>query len=192
MQSLAPLKRGDPVDETLTFSGRAIVEDMNYMRVLVGRLAVHEIARIFDEHGDQLLQRNIRRHLGHANRINQEIRQTLLAEDKADKFYFYNNGVTMVCDRFVYNAFAAIRLPGASEEPPSRQWRPDLQDHPADAARGRRLLRRHRLRHGAPLRNCRKALRDVVRDITKATNSQNAGRLARLAIQRRRPGKRWA
>ena len=74
------------------------------MRVLVGRLAVHEIARIFDEHGDQLPQRNIRRHLGHANRVNQEIRQNLLDDSKSDRFYSYNNGVAMVCDRFVYNA----------------------------------------------------------------------------------------
>ena len=58
------LKRGDKIDATLALSGRAIVEDMNYMRVFVGRLPIQQIARLFDDHGDQLLQRNIRRHLG--------------------------------------------------------------------------------------------------------------------------------
>ena len=55
--------------------------------------------------GDSLLQRNIRRYLGlHSNRVNRAIHETL-ASDKSDKFYFYNNGITVVCDKFDYNAF---------------------------------------------------------------------------------------
>ena len=99
------MQRGKRVDATLALSGKAIVEDMNYMRVLVGRLAVQEVGRLFDEYGERLLQRNIRRFLGHSNRINADIRDTLLDRDHADRFYFYNNGITVVCDRFDYNAF---------------------------------------------------------------------------------------
>ena len=100
------LQRSKQVDTTLTLSGQAIVEDMNYMRVLVGRVSVQEIQRLFNEHGDSLLERNIRRYLGlHTNRVNTAIHETLCAPDKSDKFYFYNNGITAVCDRFDYNAF---------------------------------------------------------------------------------------
>ncbi|MDR1685527.1 MAG: AIPR family protein [Desulfovibrio sp.] len=100
------LQRSKKVDTTLTLNGQAIVEDMNYMRVLVGRVSVHEIHRLFDEHGDKLLERNIRRYLGlHTNRVNTAIHQTLCDPQKSDKFYFYNNGITMVCDKFDYNAF---------------------------------------------------------------------------------------
>ena len=88
----------------LALSGQAVVEDMNFMRVMVGRVAVQEISRLFDVHGDSLLQRNIRRHLGRANRVNHEIRETLLDPAKADSFYVFNNGITMVCDRLAYNA----------------------------------------------------------------------------------------
>jgi hypothetical protein len=100
------LQRSKQVDATLTLSGQAIVEDMNYMRILVGRISVHEIHRLFDNHGDKLLERNIRRYLGlHTNRVNTAIHQTLCDPQKSDKFYFYNNGITVVCDKFDYNAF---------------------------------------------------------------------------------------
>ena len=98
------LRRGDKIDATLALSGQVIVEDMNFMRVMVGRISVDEIARLFADHGDQVLQRNIRRYLGPANRVNQDIRETLLDDTETDRFYFYNNGITMVCDRFAYNA----------------------------------------------------------------------------------------
>ncbi len=100
------LQRSKQVDTILTLTGQAIVEDMNYMRVLVGRVSVQEVQRLFNEHGDSLLERNIRRYLGlHTNRVNTEIHETLCDPNKSDKFYFYNNGITAVCDRFDYNAF---------------------------------------------------------------------------------------
>ena len=103
------LQSGKKVDATLTLSGRMTVEDMNYMRVLVGRVSVQEIARLFDDHGDRLLERNIRRYLGrHHNRVNADIHATLCNPDKSDKFYFYNNGITVVCDKFDYNAFQTL------------------------------------------------------------------------------------
>lgn len=99
------LQRTKAVDATIQLSGQLIVEDMNYMRVLLGRVAVQHIADLFEQHGDRLLQRNIRRYLGlHSNRVNSAIHETLCS-DKADKFYFYNNGITVVCDKFDYNAF---------------------------------------------------------------------------------------
>ena len=100
------LQRPRKVDAVLTLSGAAIVEDMNYQRVLVGRAAVQEIGRLFERHGDQLLERNVRRYLGLlSNRVNAAIHDTLCDPGKSDKFYFYNNGITMVCDKFDYNAF---------------------------------------------------------------------------------------
>lgn len=99
------LQRTKSVDATLQLSGQLILEDMNYKRVLLGRIAVQHIAELFEQHGDRLLQRNIRRYLGlHSNRVNLAIHETL-SSDKADRFYFYNNGITVVCDKFDYNAF---------------------------------------------------------------------------------------
>ncbi len=85
-------------------SGKAIVEDMNFSRVLVGRIAVTEIEALIERHGERLLERNIRRYLGlKGNRVNEGIRSTLMSEEK-NNFYFYNNGITLTCDGFSYNA----------------------------------------------------------------------------------------
>lgn len=91
------------VDETLRLTGKAIVEDMNFSRVCVGRVPVSEIATLMQKHGDRLLERNIRRYLGlHGNRVNEGIQQTL--ETSPGNFYFFNNGLTLVCSDFAYNA----------------------------------------------------------------------------------------
>ena len=100
------LQRKKSIDTQLILSGKILVEDMNYMRVLVGRVSAQEIYKLFDSYGDRLLERNIRRYLGlNANRVNIAIHNTLINENTSDKFYFYNNGITVVCDKFDYNAF---------------------------------------------------------------------------------------
>jgi len=91
-----------PVDETLKLVGKAIVEDMNFSRVCVGRIPATEVALLMKRHGERLLERNIRRYLGlHGNRVNEGIRRTLYSDPA--NFYFFNNGLTMICDDFKYN-----------------------------------------------------------------------------------------
>lgn len=98
------MQRMRPVNETLHLTGRAIVEDMHFSRVCIGRIPVEEIAALMRNHGDRLLERNIRRYLSlHGNRVNEGIRQTLHSDTPAN-FYFFNNGLTLVCDDFSYNA----------------------------------------------------------------------------------------
>lgn len=98
------LQASKPVKDTLQISGKAIVEDMEFSRVLLGRISVTEIATLIERHGERLLERNIRRYLGlQGNRVNEGIRHTLTSDEK-NNFYFYNNGVTLTCDSFSYNA----------------------------------------------------------------------------------------
>jgi hypothetical protein len=98
------LQASKPVKDTLQLSGKAIVEDMEFSRVLVGRIAVTEVAALIEHHGERLLERNVRRYLGmQGNRVNERIRHTLTSDEKHN-FYFYNNGITLTCDNFAYNA----------------------------------------------------------------------------------------
>lgn len=102
------LQSSAPVRDVLHFSGKSIVEDFNYTRVFLGKLPVTELARLMDAHGDRLLDRNIRRYLGlHGNRVNAGIQRTLQDAGERANFYFYNNGVTLICERFDYNALQA-------------------------------------------------------------------------------------
>ena len=93
-----------PVNDALQLTGQAIVEDMDFSRVLVGRIAVEELANLIEKHGERLLERNIRRYLGlQGNRVNEAIKNTLQGNESSN-FYFYNNGITLTCDKFSYNA----------------------------------------------------------------------------------------
>ncbi len=94
-----------PVDDELRFSGAALVEDdFAFRRVIVGRLPVRELARLMETHGERLLEGNIRRFLGRQNRVNRAIASTLASPETRPDFYFLNNGVTLICGQFRYNA----------------------------------------------------------------------------------------
>lgn len=102
---VAVLQRKKAVDDDIQSVGKAIVEDFNFRRVMIGKVAVREIAELFDRHGDLLLEGNIRRYLGlHENRVNDAIFKTLHDKNKRENFYFFNNGITMICRKFDYNA----------------------------------------------------------------------------------------
>jgi AIPR protein len=102
------LQSTQAVKDKLRFSGKSVVEDFNFSRVFIGKVAVTEIARLMEAHGDRLLERNIRRYLGlQGNRVNEGIQATLNSPDERPNFFFYNNGVTMICKQFDYNALQA-------------------------------------------------------------------------------------
>lgn len=102
---VAVLQRSKAVNDSLQLSGAAIIEDFNYRRVLVGKVPVAEIAKLFNRNGDLLLERNIRRYLGrNANRVNNAIHETLINPEKQKDFYFFNNGITMTCTKMRHNA----------------------------------------------------------------------------------------
>ena len=96
------------VNDTVSMSGKSVVEEFNFKRVLIGKVSINEISRLTESHGDYLFEKNIRKFLGlHKNRVNNEIKNTLLDDDKKNNFFFYNNGITMVCSKFSYNALAS-------------------------------------------------------------------------------------
>ncbi|MBK9260114.1 MAG: AIPR family protein [Polyangiaceae bacterium] len=99
------LQATQPVKDTIQFAGRSVVEDFNFSRVFLGKVAVTEIYRLMESHGDRLLERNIRRYLGlMGNRVNIGIHQTLINPQERPNFFFYNNGITLICQKFDYNA----------------------------------------------------------------------------------------
>lgn len=169
------LRRVRSVNETLHLTGKAVVEDLNFSRVCIGRIPVAEIAALMKSHGESLLERNIRRYLGlHGNRVNEGIRSTLLSENPSN-FYFFNNGLTLVCSDFSYNALQSsnyqVRVDDLQivnggqtcmtiyktvEEMQSRGEEP-----PGEATV---LVRIYKL----PREN-----EDIILQITQATNSQN-------------------
>lgn len=98
------LQRTKTVSDSLSLRGAASIENFNYKRVLIGKVSVTEIAKLFNTNGDLLLERNIRRYLGrNTNRVNSAIHKTLVSSEKQKDFYFFNNGITMTCTKFRHN-----------------------------------------------------------------------------------------
>lgn len=99
------LRRAKTVNDTLRLVGDAVFENFNFRRVAIGKVQVSEIAELFNRHHDQLLQRNIRRYLGlNENRVNADIHRTLADPTSRENFYFFNNGITIICKSFRHNA----------------------------------------------------------------------------------------
>ena len=68
-------------------------------------MSVAELARLTDEYGNRLFEKNIRRYLGLAgNRVNEAVAATLREPAQRPSFYFYNNGITITCSKFRHNA----------------------------------------------------------------------------------------
>jgi hypothetical protein len=169
------LQRPKQVDVTLRLVGRANVEDMNFSRVCIGRMPVTEVASLMEAHGDRLLESNIRRYLGlHGNRVNEGIRETLGSPNPSN-FYFFNNGLTLVCTDFTHNALQSSDYQVRVENLQivnggqtcmtilkTAQWLSEQgRSLPADASV---LVRLYKLPRGNE---------DIVLQITHATNSQN-------------------
>jgi hypothetical protein len=92
------------ISDTIQISGKIIVEDFDYARVMIGKVRVEEFHKLFQRHGDKLLEKNVRKFLGtKSNRVNEAIRSSLLSKDNSN-FFFLNNGITMVVSDFTYNA----------------------------------------------------------------------------------------
>lgn len=164
------IRRTEPIDTKLSFSGKAIQENFNYKRVILGRISVREIYELMEQYGDRLLEKNIRRYLG-KNMVNDGIIQTLQSEDKRQNFFFYNNGVTMICEKFSYNALQekdwlvkVNRLQIINGGQTCKTIYQTLKENPdTDFSQVYLLVRLYEVNDDEK----------VIQDITYATNSQN-------------------
>jgi hypothetical protein len=160
-----------PVETRIQLTGRAIVEDYPYMRAMIGRMSVLELARLFDQFGDVLLQRNIRRYLGLTVRTNKEITETLRDPEQRQKFYFYNNGITITCKKFGYNPFSekdwVVQVSGlqiVNGGQTSKTIQQMMRELGTDIAPAQIMVRIYELPEDDE---------DLVQRITRATNSQS-------------------
>ena len=97
------INREQVINTQFSLSGKAVQENFNYKRVILGRISVVEVYKLMEEFGDSLLEKNICRYLG-KNVVNDGIAETLLDADKCQNFFFFNNGETMICKKFSFNA----------------------------------------------------------------------------------------
>ena len=56
-----------------------------------------DIGYLYETSGTRLFARNIRGFLGKTTKVNNSMKATL--KNEPEKFFYYNNGVTIICDR---------------------------------------------------------------------------------------------
>lgn len=164
------INRSVPIKTQLNFSGKAIQEDFNYKRVILGRVSVREIYNLMEEFGDRLLEKNIRHYLG-VNTINEKIGTTLLSVEKRQNFFFFNNGITMICEKFSYNGLQdrnwnvkIDKLQIINGGQTCKTIYQTLEENPnVDFSQVYILVRLYEVNDDE----------DIIQDITYATNSQN-------------------
>ncbi|MFD9367483.1 AIPR family protein [Streptomyces sp. NPDC060020] len=61
----------------------------------MGAIAADELAGWYEQHGERLYEGNVRRYLG-MTKVNQALVGSLISDP--DHFWYFNNGVTVVCD----------------------------------------------------------------------------------------------
>lgn len=91
-----------PIQEELRFSGAVFRTGFRGGNVICGVMAASELARLLKQHGQPLLERNIRRYLGPLrNEVNREIVRSLLDAEGRQRFLARNLGITLCCSSFV-------------------------------------------------------------------------------------------
>jgi hypothetical protein len=79
--------------ENVTLYDFGQISDPYY--AVYGQVTSAEIASWYQQHGQQLLARNLRKFKGDTE-VNQSIKKTLISE--TGKFWYFNNGITVLCD----------------------------------------------------------------------------------------------
>lgn len=113
---IASIHRRFDIDLDLTFVGKPFPYEKEKAgaRALVGVVKGNQLADIYRQHGFRIFDVNIRNFLGNV-KINQGIMKTAREASEASNFWFYNNGITFVCDEFAFRSLedTAVRLKSA-------------------------------------------------------------------------------
>jgi AIPR protein len=98
---IAPLQ-STRIDLSLQISGKYLNEDNGNVRIFIGAVEGLDIAKMVDEYGDDLFERNIRGYLKKNNPINKNI-INVATGDQSPYFLYMNNGLTITCENFTHN-----------------------------------------------------------------------------------------
>ena len=68
---------------------------------IVATVKGKDLLKLYEKYGDSLFERNIRYYRGaRKESINAKIIDTILTDDKRENFWYYNNGISFVCQDF--------------------------------------------------------------------------------------------
>lgn len=87
------------ISDNIHLYGRYFEYSTPDVKGLIGTISANELIRIHESFGDKLFQQNVRYYLGE-NSINRKIIDSASTAATKDKFWFLNNGITIVCNNY--------------------------------------------------------------------------------------------
>lgn len=91
--------RVSKIDEKVALYGKYFEFPNPDVKGLISSIRAAELLRLYEKYGNKLFQKNIRFSLGE-NIINTKIIKSASETETRDKFWFLNNGITVVCDNY--------------------------------------------------------------------------------------------
>jgi len=91
--------RVSKIDEKVPLYGKYFEFSNPDVKGLISSIKAVELLGLYEKYGNKLFQKNIRFSLGE-NLINTKIIKSASEPDTRDKFWFLNNGITVVCDNY--------------------------------------------------------------------------------------------
>jgi len=142
------------------------------------------VAGLFEKAGRRLFARNIRGFMGMKTAVNQEMIETL--ENEPERFFYYNNGITIVCDAAERKAAEGrdIMTVGNPQVINGQQTTRTLATHPQLAAKASVLVKV--IRVPRQLEGDGEVFDDLISRIVQGTNWQNAIKQSDLMANDRR------
>lgn len=143
-----------------------------------------KVAELYERTGRRLFARNIRGFLGIKTPINEGMKQTL--KDEPDRFFYYNNGITIVCDeaeRKGSQGKNSLHV-GNPQIINGQQTTRTLAEFPQHAARASVLVKV--IRVPRDLDSDQGTFENLVSRVVRGTNWQNAIKAADLITNDRR------
>jgi len=90
-----------PSEDLTIVEGQSLLCKGQFGEAMVVSLPASEIIRLYEKYGDRLFDRNVRLFLGvRKGSVNAGIAETLGDDSQRGNFWAYNNGITIICDKF--------------------------------------------------------------------------------------------
>lgn len=89
-----------PIEDNQLIELEAPDVDNGIGRSLVVNLTGKDFTKSIKDHNPQIFGLNVRFHLGHQNRVNTRIKETIVDDEKHKYFWHYNNGITILVDDY--------------------------------------------------------------------------------------------
>lgn len=109
-RSLASIIDGQPIKAEIAIENWGKVE--NPYKAIYGLVNGSSFAQLWSQYRSRLFSENIREFLGKSS-VNDEIKNTIINEP--DNFFYYNNGITILCQNFIKKPIVIGRDTGQFE-----------------------------------------------------------------------------